>query len=131
MEQTGERWFIDLDWFQQNERAFFVLARECLCPKCRERLKADEGEVPATELLSTVRKCCSKEPGFITSNLPIMESVFRLLLAAGNRPIDIEELEKQLSELWGGGVYRVSAEILSHLLSSDQYYGLSPVERAD
>ena len=46
----------------------------------------------------------------------------------GNQPLDLEELWRQLSEGWGGDTYRISAEILSRLLSSDQYYGLSQVQ---
>ena len=123
-EQVRQRWFIDLDWYQQNNRSFFVLAHSRLCAKCRERLK---GEVSPAELLSTIKDCCSKTPGFITRELPILESIFRLFLANGNQPLDLEELGKQLSQWRGGDAYRTSAEILFRLLSSDQCYGLKPV----
>ena len=126
--QPRPRWFIDLDWLQQNNRSFSVLAQSCLCPKCYERLKVEKGEILAGDLLSTIKDCCSKAPGFITYKLPILESVFRLLLATGNQPLDLEELGRQLSEGWGGDTYRISAEILPRLLSSDQYYGLSQVQ---
>ena len=99
-----------------------------LCPRCRQRLEASEAEIPASELLPTIRDCCSKTPRFITSKLPILESVFRLLLANGNEPLDLEELGKQLSERLDGDTYRTSAEILSRLLSHDQYYGLRQVK---
>ena len=66
-------------------------------------------------------------PGFITSKLPILESVFRLFIANGNQPLDLEELGKQLSEQFGGYTHHASAEILSRLLSHDQYYGLRQV----
>ena len=41
-EQSKPRWFIDLDWYRQNGRSFATLAHGCLCPRCRERLKAGE-----------------------------------------------------------------------------------------
>ena len=56
-----------------------------------------------------------------------MESVFRIFLASGNKPLDLEELDMQLSERWSVGTYRISAETLSRLLDRDQYYGLSQV----
>jgi len=124
-EQVRLGWFIDLDWFQQNNRSFSALAQSCLCPKCRERLT---GEISATDLLSTIKDCCSKEPGFITGELPILESVFHLFLANGNQPLDLEELGRQLSDWRGGDTYRTSAEILSRLLNNDQYYGLRQVQ---
>jgi len=122
--QVSPRWFIDLDWHQQNKRSFLVLAQGCLCPKCQKRLKR---EISAADLLATIKKCCSKTPDFITSKLPILESIFRLFLANGNQPLDLEELGGQLSEWRGGDTYRTSAEFLSRLLASDQYYGLRQV----
>ena len=100
------------------------MARGCLCPKCHERLKE---EVSAATLLSAIKDCCSKTPGFITVELPILEGIFRLFLANGNQPLDLEELGKRLNELRNGDVYRTSAEVLSRLLSHDQYYGLRQV----
>ena len=85
---------------------------------------AGEGEVSADDLLSNIGACCSKTPEFITSRLPIMECIFRLFLANNNQPLEVEELGKQLSQWRGGDTYRTSAEVLSRLLESDQYYGL-------
>ena len=125
IDQPKPRWFIDLDWYQQNNRSFFALAQGCLCPECREQMKV--GEISSADLLSTIKNCCSKTPGFITGELPILECVFRLFLANGNQPLNLEELGRQLSDWRGGDTYRTSAEILSRLLESDQYYGLRQV----
>ena len=122
--QVSPRWFIDLDWYQQNNRSFFALAKNCLCPKCQRRLKE---EISAADLLTAIKDCCSKTPDFITGRLPILESVFRLFLANGNQPLNLEELGGQLNEWREGDTYRTSAEILPRLLSSDQYYGLRQV----
>ena len=124
-EQVKPGWFIDLDWFWQNNRSFSALAQSCLCAKCREGLK---GEISAADLLTTIKDCCSTNPGFITAELPILECIFRLFLANGNQPLDLEELGRQLSDWRGGDTYRTSAEILSRLLKSDQYYGLRQVQ---
>ena len=126
-EEASPRWFLDFDWYQQNNRSLLALTRHCLCHKCRERFGADEAGVSASKLLATIRDCCSQDPGFITSRLPILESVFRLILANGNQPLDIEELGNQLRERLGGDTYRTSPEILSRLLSNDRYYGLRQV----
>ena len=91
-EKVRQCWFIDLDWYQLNNRSFFTLARECLCSKCRQRLKVEEGEITAAKLMTTIKNCCSKEPGFITSELPILESIFRLFLANANQPLDLEKV---------------------------------------
>ena len=87
-----------------------------------------QGEIATADLLATIRDCCSKTPGFISGELPILESIFHLFLANGNQPLDLEQLSQQLSEWRGGDSYRTSVEILSRLLKSDQYYGLSQVQ---
>ena len=129
-DQTEPRWFIDLDWYQLNNRSFFALVQGCLCPECRKRLKVEEGEVLAADLLTTIKDCCSNTPDFITGELPILESIFRLFLANGNQPLDLGELGKQLSERRGGDTYRTSVEILSRLLVSDRCYGLRQVRES-
>ena len=121
-EQARPRWFIDLDWYQQNNRSFAALAQSYLCPKCGKRLK--EGKITTADLLATIRDCCSQTPGFITGKLPILESIFRLFLANGNQALELEELGEQLGKWRGGDTYRTSSEVLPRLLESDQCYGL-------
>lgn len=125
-DQPASRWFIDLDWLEQHHRSFLVLAKDCLCPKCRERLEESEEEISAAGLMSTIKDCCSKTPEFITDRSPVLGSIFRLLLANGNQPLDLEKLGKKLAE-WQGGGRRTPPEVLSRLLESDRYYGLRQV----
>ncbi|MFC1909491.1 hypothetical protein ACFLXD_06575 [Chloroflexota bacterium] len=122
------RWFIDVDWYQQNNRSLLVLAQNYLCPKCAKQLSDKGKEIPLDNLLTTIKNCCSQTPGYINSQLPIMESIFRLFLANGNQPLSIEELGSQVSEWRGSDNYRTSAEIISHLIKRDDYYGLAEAE---
>ena len=124
--QTKSHWFIDLDWYQQSNRSFLALAQHCLCSKCKKRLT--KGDISPEDLVSAIKDCCSQAEGFISGGLPVMEGIFRLFLANGNQPLDLEELGKQLSERRGGGSYRTSVEVLSRLLKSDRYYGLRQVK---
>jgi len=130
-DQPQPRWFIDLDWYQQNNRSFLSLAQHCLCPKCNKRLKIEKGKTTAADLLSVIKDCCSKTPAFITYKLPVLESIFRLFLSNGNQPIELEELGKQLSERRNGDTYCTSAEILSRLLRDEQYYGLRQISEPE
>jgi hypothetical protein len=121
------RWAIDLDWFQQNNRSISALIRDYLCPKCAKQLSAEGKENSPDIIMSTIQDCCSHTPYFINDRLPIIESAFRLFLANGNQPLDMEELGNRLSELRGGDPYRTSPEALSRLLKNDRYYGLREV----
>ena len=126
-EQPRPHWAIDLDWLEQNNRSFSALAHHCLCTKCRRRFKVSEKEASTADLLATIKDCCSETPGFITDSLPLLESIFRLFLANGNQPLDLEELGKQLIERGHRNVYSTSVEVLSRLLDNDQHYGLCQV----
>ncbi len=126
-EQVKTCWFIDLEWYQPNNRSFIVLAQSYLCPKCAKQLDAKGKYMSVNTLLSNIRDCCSHVPGFIADQQPIMESAFRLFLANGNQPLNLEELSSQLSE-WRGGDYRTSVEILSRLFKNNRYYGLREIK---
>ena len=123
-EQPDIQWSIDLDWYQQNSRSFSMLARSHLCDRCIGKLNIGKKESPPGKLIATIQNCCSKNPDFITEQLPILESVFRIFLANGNQPLDLEEMGNQLSNWRGVDTYRTSPEILSRILQNDQYYGL-------
>jgi hypothetical protein len=118
------RWFVSLDWYRQNARSFPVLARDCLCPRCRERL--GKGRLSEAKLVASLRDCCSQSPEFITGELPILTSVFRLLLAGGNEPLELAEISRRLGEQLGGESYRASVEVLARLLRDERYYGIRP-----
>jgi hypothetical protein len=122
--QSEAKWAIDLNWLKTNGRSFFILTRDTLCTKCQKKLKADTIEVKAADLLKAIQSCCSKTPDFITPSLPFQESIFRVFLANGNKPLTLGELGEQLSQWRGIDVYRTSATFLSRLIKSDQYYGI-------
>ena len=77
----------------------------------------DEGEDP----FDLIRDCCSKSGGFITPRLPILEAVFRLFLANGNQPMDLEQIKEKLK---GWHARATPPEAFERLLKSDRYYGL-------
>jgi hypothetical protein len=121
-DKSTQRWFIDLAWLEQHNRS--LLAQGCLCSKCLKKQKGDSETISPAELISSIKNCCGKASDFITDKLPILESVFRILLANGNQPLSLEELSKQLAKRRAGDTQRTSVEILSRLLRDERYYGL-------
>jgi len=124
--QEEQRWFIDADWLEQSDRSFAALAERCLCADCRKRLRGNRERLSGDELFAKVRDCCSGAPDYITGATPIMESAFRLFLATGNKPLDLLELGRRLSDWRGVDTYRTSIEVLYRLLKYDRYYGIRP-----
>lgn len=118
------RYFIDLDWYQQQERSFATLAESRLCPTSRKKEKTKS----EAALLRTIRQCCSKRDGFITPNMPLLEMIFRLLLANGNQPLELEQMQEQLQKWLGdtSNARDLSVPKLKRMLGNDQYYGLRP-----
>jgi hypothetical protein len=124
---TKKGWSIDLDWLEQNNRSFLALARGRLCPNCRQRLEKAKKPFSPADLIGHIRDCCSKTPEFFIDRPPVLESIFRIFLANGNRPLSLEELSRQLVQRRPGAPQRISPEVLSHLLRNESYYGLRPV----
>jgi len=117
-------WAIDLAWLQANNISLSTLAKGAVCAKCRKKLKMDHAEAKPSELLKSIKTCCSKSPGFITGTLPIQESTFRVFLANGNEPLTVEELSSQLNQFRGTNAYQTSTSVLSRILAHDEHYGL-------
>ncbi len=118
------RYFIDLDWYQQQERSFATLAASRLCPTSRKKEKTKS----EAALLRTIKQCCSKRDGFITPNMPLLEMIFRLLLANGNQPLELGQMQEQLQKWLGdtNNARDLSIPKLKRILDNDRYYGLRP-----
>lgn len=124
IEPGKTRWYIDIDWYDMNNRSFLAMSRGYLCQKCRKKLKVDDKEVAANTILSALKGCCSKSTDFIRYGLPVTESVFRILLGNGNKPLEVEEIAKRLGQGTGLGTPNVSVQTLYRILSNDRYYGI-------
>jgi hypothetical protein len=120
-------WSIDTQWFEKNNRSFLDLAQRGLCPKCVEKLGKKKKKATSSEVLSAIQDCCSKLPDFMTVRMPIMESVFRILLANGNKPMAVEDIGHELSIRRGGDNYAGSPQMLTRLLNNDHWYGFKKV----
>ena len=123
-EEIQTRYFVDLNWYQEQGRSFAILAASRLCPTSR---KKEKSKAEAT-LMRTIKQCCSKREGFISSNMPLLEMVFRIFLANGNQPLKLGQIQEQLQKLGDISSTRdLSIPRLKRIIDNDQYYGLRPV----
>ena len=58
-------------------------------------------EVKSADLLKAIQNCCSKSDDFITPGLPFQETIFRVFLANGNKPMTLEELGEAIETTTG------------------------------
>lgn len=127
--ETQGRYFIDLDWYREQERSFITLAASRLCPSShsRDTLRSE------TALLNTVKQCCSKREGFLTPNMPILEMIFRTFLANGNEPLDLEQLQANLQQYLAeaSSPRDLSVRKLKRIIENDCYYGFGLASQSD
>jgi hypothetical protein len=125
---------VDFDWWQDNENDWHVHLRSLLCEHHQELI----GELPPGQSIDAVDQItaevrevdplqhflmrhCAQQPEFLGSHTALVDAVFRLLLANGNRPMNAEELgarlgkspELVLKTLSGPRVYRGIRQVLN------------------
>jgi hypothetical protein len=124
------KYYIDLDWYRDQERSFARLAASRLCPSSQKK------KLPKTDagLLNALKQCCSKTEGYITPDMTLMESIFRLLLASGNKPLSLKQIQSRLVQRVGDvttGGRDLSIPTLKRVVDHDRFYGLTPIESDD
>ena len=108
--------------------------RDLLCPECRAGLATspdgqtvdmvdpETAEVTRVDALwEAIRTCCSLKPDYITPDTAILDGIFRVFLANGNKPLSILELYERLNK-------RPPETILRLLTKGEVYLGIKPVE---
>ena len=119
------RYYIDMDWYKEQERSFLLLATSRLCPSSHKKLPKSEAG-----LLTIFKQCCSKWDGFLAPSMPLMEIVFRLFLANGNKPLSLEQiqtkLQQQLTDTMGSR--DMSIQKLKRIFDYDHFYGVRPTD---
>ena len=123
--------YIDFDWWSQNDRNWRVYLRSLLCAEHQESfadweddkmvdwIDPETAEVkPVDALQYTLMTHCALQPDFLTDHTPLVEAVFRVLLASGNRPMNARELAERLR--------RPEKTILRTLAGKRVYRGVRP-----
>jgi len=100
------------------------------CALCQERLRDRPlGSVSLEEHLEAFPECCARQRDYIRPGTPLLEAVFRILLATQNRPVSLSTLHVALHEWWGGHASPryIDPERLKALLDRDIHYGIRRV----
>ena len=126
---------IDYDWWERQELRIGMELRIHLCQEHREVFKdhfdtekidwIDEqtGEVTQIDGLQHVLQIhCSKQAGYISENLSLVDAIFRVFLANGNTPLTCGEL--------GNIIGQPAEKILRTLAGHRVYKGIRPTQKA-
>ncbi len=123
---------IDFDWWKKHDRDWRVYLRSFLCEEHQALFEnSDNDEVidwvdPNTAevtqvdgLLHVLITHCAKQEGFLSDRMALVDSVFRVLLSNGNKPMNAQELGDMLN--------RPPSTILRTLSGIRVYKGIRPV----
>jgi hypothetical protein len=145
-EEEPKKYYIDMGWFEQNQRSFRVVAEKRFCPGCKAKLGTEtEERLPTIDSktgrvvyethkvafgsnpLSVIRSCCARERNYITSDMPVLEALFRVFLLNGNQPVELEVIREELSQWFPltSRPHGYSTQLLRRLIEADNNYGLS------
>jgi len=105
------KFHIDLKWWERQRRDIRVLMRDLLCAECQgsvgnlsqskmvDMVEPETAEVARVDAIwETIRTCCGGRPDYITADTPLLDSIFRVFLANGNKPLSVRELYAQLDK---------------------------------
>lgn len=145
-EQPQPRYWVDPDWYDENQRSFPLTVQSRMCVSCRKRIGEEEEISISTfdgkrgrvvfktvkqrygdDPLAIIADCCSKKEGYLPARLPLAETVFRLFLAQGNPPLSAEEVCQHTKQALPDDHRDISVPVLQRLLVKDQAYGFRTV----
>jgi hypothetical protein len=123
---------IDFEWWKTQEKNWRVFLFSYLCSEHQasfpdpsnitliDRIDPKTAEITQVDGLQYLLEThCAKQPGFVTLNTSLVDSVFRVFLANANQPLSSEEIGKIIN--------RPPETILKTLVGSVVYKGIRPV----
>jgi hypothetical protein len=127
------RFQIDYDWWERSGQELRLYLLQQLCEAHRQEfaggsevdtdfdwVNPDSGQIArVNRLVYTLLTHCSRQPEFVTARTSLVDAVFRVLLASGNRPMTPNDLAEQIG--------RAPDTILRTLSGKTVYKGIRPV----
>jgi hypothetical protein len=82
------------------------------------------------ELSKLLKDNCADQDGYVSPQQPVLETAFRLLLVAPAGKLSLNELHRQIAELWMSSPWprHISSESLQRLLDNGISYGIIAVD---
>jgi hypothetical protein len=126
------KFHIDYDWWRRENRDLKAYLISHLPPEKRAQFEGnapqelidwidpETAEVRRLDALQHAIAQAANDPNFLSEHTPLVDAVFRVFLANGNKPLSAEELSRYLP--------RRSPQLILRTLSSPTVYkGIRPV----
>ena len=124
------KYSIDIKGFEAAGRSFPYTVYNRMSERGMAQLGGTATELPKSfgtpsEMMKIVASICAKEPDYLLPGTPISEAVFRLLIANGNRPMSLVDIQTGLASAWASVIYlkNLSDEVVQRMLDmSNEYF---------
>ncbi len=124
------KYSIDIKGFDAAGRSFPYAVYTRMSERGMAQLGGTATELPSSfgtpsEMMKIVASICSKEPDYLLPGTPISEAVFRLLIANGNRPMSLLDVQTGLASAWASVIYlkNLSDEVVQRMMDMpNEYY---------
>jgi len=125
---------VNIEKLAAMNRSFASLLLDRRCASCWGDIFQEPGQGINIETLEHLKKIathCSNIPGFIQSNSPVMEAVFRILIGNRNKATTLKSIYESLHKRWSDPTNprTPSLDKLYRMLLADTFYGISQVSQ--
>ena len=131
--EAPPKYQVSFERLGELKRSATNLVAERRPASCPSRQKPDHELTDAQKLVDEVAEHCANDEGFIRTEMPVQEIVFRTLLARRNAPTLLGDLLYELTDRWATPVRPITLteEGLARILDADTYYGFVRVRTGD
>ena len=126
---------IDIKAYDAAGRSFQYAVYTRMSERGMAQLGGSATEMPESfgtpsEMMKIVSSICAREPDYLLPGTPISEAVFRLLIANGNRPMSLLDIQTGLASAWASVIYlkNLSDEVVQRMLDSQNEYFIRRVD---
>ena len=125
--EESPMYHVSFERLAQLKRSAVQLIAARRPPSCPSRGSPDHELSDPQELVREVAYYCADEEGFIRSELPVQEMIFRVLLTRSNEPTALRDLHYEVTERWSTPIrpINLTEKGLGRILDADTYYGFS------
>ena len=134
-ERQEPSYYIDIARIEAQGRSSEVLVGDRRCDSCKalppkKPPKGKKATPVPQQYMACIRTHCGQQPDYLSSEMPVLETSFRLMMAAKEQPVPLGDLHQRLSDLWINSPLprHITREALARVLAHDTYYGMVVVE---
>ena len=123
-------YYISFPRLEELKRSAVMLVAARRVDSCPSMSRPLSELTDARALINEIAQHYQEDEDFISTDMPLMEIVFRILLSRRNKPTSLTDLHYELNERWATPIrpINVSETGLQKILDGDNYYGFARSE---